>query len=113
MPGLPPNVPQYANTRFGSRHQFEHWLEQTTKYVVTFEDAGDEFRVWNLDSRGEILHSDRQSVEWSGRMVDVEFLLSEKKVAFIDTNRFLKRKILNIETRQEIVPVQLNTLVQY
>lgn len=78
--GLAPHVPQYANTRFGSKDLFLRWLEDTTKYVVTF--AGD--TRWWLDNRGEILHTFMPDAKLNGLIVNVPLLLRSSTIAFLN-----------------------------
>ncbi len=94
---------KYKNKKFSSKKVFEQWLEKLTKYILHFEDKGQDFLTWYVDERGEVLHSDLQSVVWNGKMLDIESLRKNKCPIFLDDNGFgigtLKYKIKMLETK--------------
>lgn len=98
---LPPNVPQYANTRFGGRDLFTRWLEDTTKYVITFAERGGTVGKWWLDRRGEILHTKIPNASVNGLIVNVPLLLRTNKIAFLNSasDEWYPDTAATIETR--------------
>lgn len=67
------NEPQYKDKKFKSKEAFEKWLKETAKYKITFEDDGQDFLVWFIDERGEVIHcTPFQASVWNGMMVCVD-----------------------------------------
>lgn len=63
---------KYKNLRFDNKEEFDKWLEEKTKYILHFEDQGQDFLTWWVDERGEVLHSDMQSFIWNGTMIKLD-----------------------------------------
>jgi photosystem II stability/assembly factor-like uncharacterized protein len=93
--------PKYKNKRFKGRDSFDKWLKRTTKYTLHFEDKGQDFLTWYVDERGEVLHSDLQTLVWNGKMLDLESLKKNTKPIFLNNEGFaegeLKYKIVKLE----------------
>lgn len=63
--------PKYKNKGFKNQEEFDNWLKLKTEIKIVFEDDGQDFLEWFIDTNGEVLHSDLQSVVWNGKMVDL------------------------------------------
>lgn len=61
---------KYKDLKFKNEQEFEKWLELTAKYVIDFEDKGQDFLTWYLAEDGEVLHSRPfQANVWNGSIV--------------------------------------------
>lgn len=89
--------PQYKELRFQDKEGFQKWLEETRKYRIEFADQRQDFLIWHIDERGEVLHSEPfQSGVWNGKMVLTNTLKVGRKV-FVYGFGFIKYKIIKTE----------------
>jgi hypothetical protein len=49
--------PQYVDLKFASSQEFDVWLEETTKYKVTFQDEGQDLIRFYIAENMEIIHT--------------------------------------------------------
>lgn len=94
-------LPKHKNLKFENKAKFDIWLQKTTAYEITFEDTGQDFLVWFVDKRGEVIHSDPfQSQIWNGKMLDLRTLKKGKYPTFLNSDGFgvgnLKHKIIKV-----------------
>jgi hypothetical protein len=74
---------QYQDLTFKTNKEFLIWLEKTTQYKVFFEDDYQDFSVWYLDEKGEVLHSAPcQASVWNGNIVVLKSLKEGDRLKF-------------------------------
>ena len=91
---------QYVHLKFKNRKVFETWLEEKTKYIVKFEDGGQDFLTWWIDENGEVLHSKLQDWMWNGKIVNLKSLKVGKNLKFQNGDS-IKYKIKEIEKTEK------------
>lgn len=90
--------PQYRNLKFKDAKEFDKWLKKKTKWIVNFEDGGQDFSRWHIDERGEIIHSNYQGFVWVGKMVDIKTIKVGKYLRFLATDTSINYKVLSLKT---------------
>lgn len=93
-------VAEYKDLKFKTIEEFEGWLAEKTKYIVTFENGGQDFSKWWIDGGGEILHSDLQGRVWDSCIVDTTTIKKGGHLLFdteFDKGRVLDYKIVDVE----------------
>lgn len=91
---MPLLKPQYQYLKFKNEKEFSVWLEEKAKYKVVFEDKGQDFLIWWLDERGEVLHSEPfQASVWNGTMVILSSLKVDSYLKIVSNLR-LKRSLI-------------------
>lgn len=89
-PSLQKYDPEYKDLKFTGEDpekEFELWLCDKARYIVEFEDHGQDCLKWYLDEGGEVLHSVLQSRVWNGKVVDLEMLRTGKNIGIMDPAR--------------------------
>jgi hypothetical protein len=94
--------PKYKDLKFESKNEFLFWLKKTAKYKITFEDDQQDFLVWHLDERGEVLNSDLQSSVWNGGMVETGEMRVGRFLP-MQNGDFITHKVKSIEKLNDVL----------
>lgn len=49
-------TPQYVDKKFNGKAEFDKWLKETTKYIVTFDDRGQDLLQFHIAENMEVIH---------------------------------------------------------
>ena len=89
--------PKYKDLTFKSKEKFNAWLKSKTKWILNFEDKGQDFLRWWVDARGEVLNCEPfQSRIWNGSMIMPNSIKKGEKICFQD-GRVLNYKTIKVE----------------
>ena len=97
--------PKYKNKKFKSDSDFQEWLAKTARWIIHFEDCGQDFLTWYLAESGEVLHSAPfQAGVWNGCFVNVLKMDVGKhpellKSNFTDEVRTINYRLTDIEVK--------------
>lgn len=80
--------PQFADIRFTSQEHLDKWLCRNTAVIVQFNDNGQDMQKMWVHSTGEILHTDMNSVIYSGRFVSVKTIEVGKPIQIWKETKF-------------------------
>ena len=88
------NKPIYKNLRFENKQEFMNWRSAKTKYIVEFEDEGQDFLSFWIDERGEVIDVEPfQRSVWCGSMVVVEKLKGDASYLYFQNGTMMTHKI--------------------
>lgn len=89
---------EYEGLRFDSEEEYVKWLELRARYIVKFENGGQDFSTWWIDEGGEILNSDLQGSVWNSKIVDPASIKEGSFIRF-STGEELLYKCKTVEVR--------------